>query len=258
MTTRLESASIRAGKSLPTAADLDAIADEQRIAQLTGEPARPSAVLPPTPDEIDTEISFYNNAAECLKAAQKTCDDYKARLVFLADHFGARPEGAEQSLRLSGRRNTLTSPAALRSRSTSRPSAISRAISASWACPSSSSSSPRKTTHKLVEGARSLLKKLSMPRRAEERVLALLQVHRREGQSAGGQGRGHQAREAEAPAEGRKEGRLMAHHHHVALIIAKLAIVAAAAVASSRIDHSQRVQLTLHAPQRSPAHPITR
>lgn len=50
----------------------------------------------------------------------------------------------------------------------------------------------------------------------------------------------------------------MAHHHHVALIIAKLAIVAAAAVASSRIDHSQRVQLTLHAPQHSPAHPITR
>lgn len=173
MTTRLESASIRAGKSLPTAADLDAIADEQRIAQLTGEPARPSAVLPPTPDEIDTEISFYNNAAECLKAAQKTCDDYKARLVFLADHFGARPEGAEQSLRLSGRRNTLTVTRGTSVAINEQAVGDLKGYLGELGLPIFEQLFTAQTTHKLVEGARSLLKKLSMPRRAEERVLAL-------------------------------------------------------------------------------------
>jgi hypothetical protein len=135
-----------------------------------------TAVLSLTPDEIDAEIAFYRNAQECLKAAQATADQYRDRLVFLADNFGTVPAHAEQSLRLAGRRNTVTvtrgttvtvnEPAVqdlelyIYGNFGAKSGIFQRLFAAT-------------TKHTLVEGARELLKTLSLPRRTEEKVLSL-------------------------------------------------------------------------------------
>ena len=154
---------------LPSAADLDRVAEENRLRIAT-------AALPPTPDEIDAEISFYNNAQECLKAAQKTADDYKARLVFLADAFGKTPAHAEQSIRLAGRRNTVTVTRGT-TVTVNEPAVhdLELYIYGNLGVKSGIFQQLFATTtkHTLVEGARELLKKLSLPRRTEEKVLSL-------------------------------------------------------------------------------------
>src|ERR1035438_5634306 len=71
-------------------------------------PAAPADVLPPTPDEIDAAILFYKNAKACFTAAKKSMDAEAAKMVFLVDSFGTQPAKAEQSMRLAGRRNTVT------------------------------------------------------------------------------------------------------------------------------------------------------
>jgi hypothetical protein len=152
--------------TLPSAADLDAVSDEDRARLAT-------AVLPPTPDEIDAEIAFYQNALACAKQAQEIADKYKASLVLLADHFGSRPEGAEQSLRLQGRRNTLTVTRGTTVAVNEQAVADLKHYLGDLGLQIFEQLFRPQTTHKLVEGARSLLKKLSMPRRAEEKVLSL-------------------------------------------------------------------------------------
>jgi hypothetical protein len=152
--------------SVPSAADLDAVAaeDTMRIA---------TAALPPTPDEIDAEIAFYNNAQACLKTAQQTADDYKQRLIFLADSFGKTPAHAEQSIRLAGRRNTVT----VTRGTTVTVNEPAVADLKTYLGDFNNGLFPRlfavTTKHTLVEGARDLLKKLSLPRRTEEKVLSL-------------------------------------------------------------------------------------
>jgi hypothetical protein len=152
--------------NLPSAADLDAVSDEDRARIAT-------SVLQPTPDEIDAEIAFYKNAMACLKAAEETANQYKAKLIFLVDSFGTVPAHAEQSRRLAGRRNTVTvtrgtsvnvnEPAVADLRDYLGPLGLGIfehlfAVS---------------TKHTLRDGARELLKKLSLPRRTEEKVLGL-------------------------------------------------------------------------------------
>jgi len=70
------------------------------------EPKPPA--LPPTPDEIDAEIAFYENAVKCYETAKKSMDDYEERLITLADKHGFQPDSAPQSTRLAGRRKTIT------------------------------------------------------------------------------------------------------------------------------------------------------
>lgn len=141
---------------------------------MTTELVDPNAVpLPPTPDEIDAEIAFYQHAVECVKAAEKIADHCKANLVLLADTYGKQPGKAEQSLRLAGRRNAVT---------------ITRGTTITVNEPAIDDLKKylgdlgmqifgllfkEQTKHVLVEGARELLKKLSLPRRTEEKVLSL-------------------------------------------------------------------------------------
>lgn len=89
-----------ATNSLPTAADLDAHAEELR--------AKAETSPPPTPEEIDAEIVFYENAKACFSAAKKTMEGYEEKLIELTDKHGFRPEGAPRSTRLAGRRKTVT------------------------------------------------------------------------------------------------------------------------------------------------------
>jgi len=88
--------------TLPSAEDLDAVAAEAKAKADT------AGVLPPTPDEIDAEIAFYENAVACYQTAKKTMDGYEEKLVKLTDKHGYHPEGAPRSMRLAGRRKSIT------------------------------------------------------------------------------------------------------------------------------------------------------
>jgi hypothetical protein len=134
------------------------------------------AALAPTPDEIDAEIAFYENAQECLKTAKATADKYRDNLVSLADRFGSRPAHAEQSLRLAGRRNTLTVTRGTTVTVNEAAVADLEQYLGNLMVGSTTIFDrlfARSTTHKLLEGARELLKKLDLGRRTEEKTLSL-------------------------------------------------------------------------------------
>jgi hypothetical protein len=133
----------------------------------------PAAVLPPTPEEIDAEIVFYESAMASVREAERVADGYKKRLIFLVDSFGARPDGAEQSLRLAGRRNTVTVTRGTTIAVNEQAVSEFRQYLGSLGLQIFEQLFAAQTSHKLVDGARTLLKKLSMPRRAEEKILSL-------------------------------------------------------------------------------------
>lgn len=128
---------------------------------------------PMTPDEIDAEIIFYQQALECAKAAKDSADKYRDKLVELADRYGARPAHAEQSLRLAGRRNTVTVTRGT-TVTVNEPAVAELETYLNTAGPHVFSQLfATQTKHTLIEGARDLLKKLTLPRRTEEKVLSL-------------------------------------------------------------------------------------
>lgn len=130
-------------------------------------------ILPPTPEEIDNEIVAYEVAVGAASIADLAVKKAKERLIFLADNFGSVPAHAEQSKRVCGRRNTLTvtrgttvtvnepAVAELKEYLTGPTAQIFPLLFA------------QTIKHTLVEGARDVLKKLSLPRRLEEKVLSL-------------------------------------------------------------------------------------
>jgi hypothetical protein len=94
---------------LPSAVDLDTIAAEDHAKAITGPfPTLKPDLCPPTPEEIDARIAEFNNAEACYLTAKKTMGDYEEKLIQLVRAHGFRPEGAPQSQRLIGRRNTAT------------------------------------------------------------------------------------------------------------------------------------------------------
>lgn len=129
-----------------------------------------------TPDEIDAEIAFYQNALACAKQAQEVATKYRDRLVELTDRHGTRPPHAEQSVRLAGRRNTVT---VTRGTTVTINDAavedlkqyVDGVIVGDQPIFARLFASQIKYT--LVEGARDLLKKLQLPRRTEEKTLSL-------------------------------------------------------------------------------------
>lgn len=143
------------------------------VAAVAG-PATPHPdVQPLTPEEIDAEIVWYETAQGEFNDAKERLDQAKGRLIFLADKFGHKPTHADQSMRLAGRRNTVTvtrgttvtvnepAVADLKKYLGDLGSAIFERLFAA------------QTKHTLIEGARDLLKKMTLPRRTEEKVLSL-------------------------------------------------------------------------------------
>ena len=89
---------------LPSASDLDAVAAEDQVKLATA----PTPAHPPTAEEIDAACIAFENAEACFETAKKTMDAEEERLVAMVRAHGFRPEGAPQSQRLVGRRNTAT------------------------------------------------------------------------------------------------------------------------------------------------------
>jgi hypothetical protein len=130
-------------------------------------------VKPPTPDEIDLEIVAYEVAVGAASIAEVAVKAAKERLIFLADSFGTIPPHAELSKRLSGRRNTLT---------------VTRGFTTSVNEPAIADLKfyhddhhlnffdrlfAVQTKHQMIEGARDVLKTISLPKRVNEKVLSL-------------------------------------------------------------------------------------
>jgi hypothetical protein len=136
-------------------------------------PAAPAAVLQPTPEEIDAEILYYNNAVACVKAAEIVAEQYKAKLIFLVDSFGTQPGKAEQSLRLAGRRNTVTVTRGTTMLVNEPAVEEFKRYLGDMGVQIFELLFTATTKHALREGARGLLKRLSLPRRTEEKVLSL-------------------------------------------------------------------------------------
>ena len=134
-----------------------------------------ASVLPPTPEEIDQAILDFESAQRLQKAAKETFDQVRDRLVFLADSFGHRPAHAEQSLRLLGKRNTVT---------VTRGTTVSVDESAVLDFELFLSNAglytglfpkffARQIKHSLIEGAKDVLKTITLPRRTEEKIASL-------------------------------------------------------------------------------------
>jgi hypothetical protein len=141
---------------------------------ITPQPTPHDDLKPPTPDEIDTEIVAYKIAQLCAAHAKEALDAAKQKLVFMADSFGHRPAHAEQSLRLAGRRNTLTVTRGTTVTVNEQEVAeFERYLGPTLGQPFFGQLFAKTTKHTLVEGARDLLKKLTLPRRSEEKVLSL-------------------------------------------------------------------------------------
>jgi len=137
-------------------------------------PAPPEPAPKPTPEEIDAEILFFQNAQACYRAAKETMEAAQKKLVLVVDLHGTRPPHAEQSIRLAGRRNAVTVTRG--TTVTVHEPAVEELEN--YLCEQVAEGIferlfARQITHRLVEGARELLKTLSLSRRTEEKVLSL-------------------------------------------------------------------------------------
>jgi hypothetical protein len=135
-----------------------------------------NAALPPTPDEIDSAILFYKNAKACFAAAKKTMEAEQETLVKLVDKYGHRPAGAEQSIRMAGRRNTVT----ITRGTTVTVDEQAVEVLDNYLGPLLIGASrifdrlfAKQTTHKLLKGASEFLKEVDFPQRTEEKILSL-------------------------------------------------------------------------------------
>ena len=126
-----------------------------------------------TPVEIDALISDFESAQRLLKAAKDTHDAVKDRLINLVEERGHSYAGAEQSLRLEGRHNfatvttgkqtTIFEPAVIELRNYlgELGGDIFEHLFAA------------QTRHTLVESGRDVLRRLQLPKRTDEKVMAL-------------------------------------------------------------------------------------
>jgi hypothetical protein len=148
--------------------------------QLQPSAATPAAVtphpdiLPPTPEQIDSEIAAYEVAVSAASIAELAVKHAKEKLIWMADNFGTVPAHAELSKRVSGRRNTLT---VTRGFTTSVNEPAVADLDVYLVEKGFGAIAPRlfamQIKHTLIEGARDVLKTVSLPRRINEKVLSL-------------------------------------------------------------------------------------
>ena len=137
--------------------------------------AAPAAVIPPTPEEIDGVIANYEVALKMTQDADRLLAGMKERLIFLVDHFGAVPAHAEQSKRISGRHHEATitfstSYTVIEQGVTDlhdylKQHALEKIFPRFFVA---------QIKHKLVDGARDVLRTMEMPKRVSERIAALV------------------------------------------------------------------------------------
>lgn len=131
--------------------------------------------LPPSPQTIDEAIEAYNFALSLAKAADKAVDDEKAKLMFLVEHFGSVPAHAEQSKRLIGQHNeaTITYSTSL----TVNEAGVEALRQFLVKEKLDESMFPRffapTVKHKMVDGARDVLKGMSLSNRVREKISSL-------------------------------------------------------------------------------------
>jgi len=152
-------------KPLPSAADLDAVAAEAAAKQST---------TPPTLDQIDEAIALYEVAKVNQKAAKKVVDDAEEAVVKMVDSFGHSPEKAERSKRLEGRRNvaTVTRGTTISIDETSVLGLRSYLFDQKLEGLFPLFFAPE-TSHKLVAGAKDVLKKFKLQERVEQKIASL-------------------------------------------------------------------------------------
>ena len=152
-------------ESQPTAADLDAAAAEQKAREAT---------TPPTPEDVDTKIALYEEAKRNYKAAKKVMDDAEEVVVQLADKWGHPAPGAERSTRLEGKRNEATVTRGTTIVINETAVAAFRAFlfgnKLEGLFPKFFAA---ETKHKLVKGARDVVKGVQLAQRVEEKLASL-------------------------------------------------------------------------------------
>jgi len=150
----------------PSAADLDAVAAETAIRQAT---------VAPTLTEIDSAIARFEAAQENARAAAKIVDDEKAKLIFLVQSYGSVPAHAEQSKRLVGTHNEATITWST-SFTVSETGVDVLHLYLAENCMSSLFGRffAPVTKYKMVEGARDVLKTLTLSNRHREKIAQLV------------------------------------------------------------------------------------
>ena len=127
-----------------------------------------------TPDQIDACIAEYESAERLLASAKAVHTFAKAGLIALVQDQGARPTGAEYSRTLLGRRNramvTISNSTVLHEQyiddlgqycAAENLDSVFEKLFATI------------TTHKLIEGARTVLGGLVLPKSKYDRILSL-------------------------------------------------------------------------------------
>ena len=123
---------------------------------------------------IDAYIAEYESAQRLLASAKAVHDIAKAGLIALVSAHGAVPQGADQSKRLVGQRNVATVTTA---NSTVVDEQAINDLGVYCAEQRLDSIFDRlfatEVKHKLIDGARSVLATLQLPKRTHEKILSL-------------------------------------------------------------------------------------
>lgn len=133
-----------------------------------------SPIPAPTVDQIDACVADYESAERLFRAAQETRDDAKDAMIALVREHGSPVPNAEQSKRLVGRRNTATiTTGTVIAVSEDQVDELEKYLMDELRYDIFSKLFVTERKHKLVEGARTVLAGIAMPRRLHEKVLSL-------------------------------------------------------------------------------------
>jgi hypothetical protein len=136
------------------------------------QPATPELTRP-VAAEIDRLVSGYEYAQQQSRAAAESLEQVRLQLIGLVTAHGTRPEGAEQSLRLSGHHNTVT---VTRGTTLNVNEDAVRALE-DWLDDHHYTFIDRlfrlQVSHKMGERCAEVVRSYALPKRDEEKVLSL-------------------------------------------------------------------------------------
>jgi hypothetical protein len=128
----------------------------------------------PTVDEIDACVADYESAERLYRAAQETRDQAKEALIALVTRHGSPVPNAEQSKRLVGRRNTATiTTGTVVTMNEDAVDDLRKYCGGDLRAGVFDKLFAAETKHKLLDGARSVLAGLQLPRRTHEKLQSL-------------------------------------------------------------------------------------
>lgn len=134
----------------------------------------PTQAEPPKPEIIDAKIAAYELLEKRLNEAQDDLDSASAELIRLVQDHGVIPDGASQSKRLQGVRNSATvtvgftrslhEPSILKLREYLKKNSLVYLFRKLF---------EESTKYTLIDGARDVLGHVDLPKRTRETALAL-------------------------------------------------------------------------------------